>query len=42
MKTLEVADTPTVTFDLSNLSRGMYLIQVRDGELNYRTKIVVQ
>ena len=34
--------TPTATFDLSYLARGMYLIQVRDGELNYRTKIIVQ
>jgi hypothetical protein len=42
MKTLTKDAAPTATFDLGNLARGMYLIQVRDGELNYRTKIVVQ
>jgi hypothetical protein len=41
-KTIAKDATPVATFDLSALARGMYLIQVRDGELNYRTKIVVQ
>jgi hypothetical protein len=35
-------EVPTATFDLGMLPRGMYLVQVRDGELNYRTKIVLQ
>ncbi len=30
------------SFDLSNVARGVYLVQVKDGSLNYRTKIVVQ
>ncbi len=30
------------SFDLSNVARGVYLVQVQDGNLNYRTKIVVQ
>ena len=33
---------PMARFDLSNYSRGIYLVQVRDGDLNYRSKIVVQ
>ncbi len=31
-----------VAFDLSQFSAGMYLIQVQNGDMNYRTKIIVQ
>ena len=42
MKTLNKEDVPTATFDLSSFSKGLYLIQLRDGEYSYHTKIVVQ
>jgi hypothetical protein len=42
MKTLAADVVPTTTFDLSTLAKGLYLIQVKDGEFNYRTKIVIQ
>jgi ELWxxDGT repeat protein len=32
----------TATFDMSSYARGVYLIQVTDGEFVYRDKIVVQ
>jgi len=35
-------DEPTATFDLSNYSAGMYLVEVHDGDFSYRTKLVVQ
>ena len=41
-KTLTKDNVPTATFDLSTLARGMYLIQLRDGDYSYRTKIVLQ
>jgi sugar lactone lactonase YvrE len=41
-KTILQGELPTVTLDLTGFAKGMYLVQVRDGELNYRTKIVVQ
>jgi len=33
---------PTATISLNNFAAGMYLIQVKDGELNYRAKIVLR
>jgi hypothetical protein len=33
---------PVATFNLSSLARGIYLIQVTDGDARYRSKIVVQ
>jgi sugar lactone lactonase YvrE len=41
-KTILRGELPTVTLDLTGFAKGMYLVQIRDGELNYRTKIVVQ
>jgi hypothetical protein len=31
-----------LSFDLSSLSRGMYLVSVKDGQFDYRTKLIVQ
>jgi hypothetical protein len=42
MQSIAKDAVPTATFDLSSVARGIYMIQVRDGSLNYRTKIVVQ
>ncbi|MEO6940656.1 MAG: T9SS type A sorting domain-containing protein [Candidatus Kapaibacterium sp.] len=41
-KSILRGELPTVTLDLTGFAKGMYLVQIRDGELNYRTKIVVQ
>jgi hypothetical protein len=41
-KTMRKDAAPTGSFDMSNYAKGIYLIQVRDGDVNYRTKIVVQ
>ena len=41
-KTMKKDEVPTATFDLGNLARGMYLIQLRDGDYNYRAKIILQ
>jgi hypothetical protein len=32
---------PTVTFDMSEVAKGVYMIQVKDGELVYRDKVVI-
>jgi len=41
-KSLSKNDKPTATFDLNNVSRGIYLVQVQDGDFSYRSKIVLQ
>ncbi len=41
-QTLGKDGTLMATFDLSTLAGGMYLIQLRDGDFRYNTKIVVQ
>ena len=41
-KTMKKEELPTVTFDLSSLARGMYLIQLRDGDYIDRAKIIFQ
>ena len=41
-KTLTKDASLKTTFDLSGLANGMYLLQLRDGDYRYNTKIVVQ
>lgn len=41
-KTLTKGVAPTATFDMSPYAKGVYLLQVRDGGLNYRTKVIIE
>jgi hypothetical protein len=42
VKTISKGAAPTTTIDLSSFTKGIYFVQARAGELNYRKKIVVQ
>jgi hypothetical protein len=41
-KILPKAAAPVADFDLGNIAKGLYMIQVRDGDFSYRTKIIIE